>query len=116
MPTQTKITKTKDVHEFKLEHLEHFPETVYERNAVLYTLMANPKRLHILNLLAQEEMSVAELADAVGCRMANISQHLSVLRANKFVFARREGTNIYYRISNPKIVEPCRIFKELYAR
>ena len=37
--------------------LLHFPEPVYEKNAALYRIMANPKRLHILNLLAQKEMS-----------------------------------------------------------
>lgn len=94
--------------------LEHFPKRVYEKNAALYTIMANPKRLHILNLLAQREMTVACLAEAVGCRMSNISQHLAVLRANRFVCFRREGTSVFYSIADPRIVAPCRIFKELH--
>jgi ArsR family transcriptional regulator len=95
--------------------LEHFSQPVYHKNAVLYRIMANPKRLHMLNLLAQKEMSVEELAKEVGARMANVSQHLAVLRANRFVQSRREGTSIFYRISDARIVEPCRIFKDLHA-
>lgn len=94
--------------------LEHFPERVYEKNATLYKIMANPKRLHILNLLAQKEMSVEELAKEVGARMANISQHLNVLRSNRFVASRREGLNVYYRITDPRIVKPCAIFKQIH--
>ncbi len=90
-------------------------QVVFEKNAVLYRIMANPKRLHILNLLATREMTVAELAEALNCRIANASQHLGVLRANRFVHARRQGTSVLYRISDSRIVEPCRIFKELHG-
>lgn len=112
---QLKTPVTNLILEPKNSKLEHFPKKVYERNAILYRLMANPKRLHILNLLAQKEMSVAELAESLKCRMANISQHLSILRANRFVVARREGTNIYYDITDKRIVAPCKIFKDLYG-
>ncbi len=115
MQVITKNAKIPQASEVKKTELEHFPEPVYQKNAVLYRLMANPKRLHILNLLAQKEMSVEELSKEVGARMANVSQHLAVLRANRFVRSRREGTNIFYSISDPRIVEPCRIFKELHA-
>jgi ArsR family transcriptional regulator len=96
------------------KNLVHFPTPVYEKNATLYRIMANPKRLHILNLLAQKEMSVEELAREVGMRMANASQHLAVLRANRFVAARREGTSVLYRITDRRIVEPCSIFKKIH--
>ncbi|OGG42174.1 hypothetical protein A3A21_02115 [Candidatus Jorgensenbacteria bacterium RIFCSPLOWO2_01_FULL_45_25b] len=108
-------TATKSVYGLYYKELEHFPEAVYHKNALLYRLMANPKRLHMLNLLAQKEMTVAELAKELGVRMPNISQHLSILRGNKFVETRREGTSVYYRITDPRIVAPCRIFKELYG-
>ena len=94
--------------------LLHFPETVYNKNATLYRIMANPKRLHILNLLAQKEMSVEELAKEVGARMPNVSQHLTVLRANRFVTSRREGLNVIYRITDRRIVQPCAIFKKIH--
>lgn len=114
MQVITKTAKIPRVAPTGKSQLEHFPEPVYKKNATLYSIMANPKRLHMLNLLAQKEMSVEELAKEVGARMANVSQHLAVLRANRFVQSRREGTSIYYRISDVRIVEPCRIFKDLH--
>lgn len=115
MQVITKTTKPARVGIDPKTGLEHFPQPVYHKNAVLYRIMANPKRLHMLNLLAQKEMSVEELSKEVGARMANVSQHLAVLRANRFVQSRREGTSIFYRISDTRIVEPCRIFKDLHA-
>lgn len=115
MQVTTKQTKAPRVGVDPYTGLEHFPQPVYQKNAVLYRIMANPKRLHMLNLLAQKEMSVEELAKEVGARMANVSQHLAVLRANRFVQSRRAGTTIFYRISDTRIVEPCRIFKELHS-
>lgn len=94
--------------------LRHFSPNVYEKNAALYRIMANPKRLHMLNLLAQREMAVEELAREIGARMANVSQHLAVLRANRFVATRREGTKILYRITDVRIVESCKIFKQIH--
>ena len=102
---------------YKTERKEtgDFPELVYEKSAALYKLMANPKRLHILNLLAKREMTVEELSSALNARMANVSQHLAVLRSNRFVRGRRAGLNVFYRISDVRIVEPCGIFKELHG-
>ena len=110
-----KITTRKTNHITRRLVAKPFSEVVYQKNAVLYRVMANPKRLHILNLLAQKEMTVAELAEELGCRMPNVSQHLTLLRSNRFVEARREGTNIFYRITDARIVEPCQIFKELHG-
>lgn len=94
--------------------LVHFPRPVYEKNATLYRIMANPKRLHILNLLAQKEMAVEDIAREIGARTANVSQHLAVLRANRFVSARRDGVKVLYSITDPRIVQPCAIFKKIH--
>ena len=92
-----------------------FPKEVYQRNAEIYKLLANPIRLEILNIIKTREATVDELSDIVGIRRANTSQHLSILRHLKVVKVRRNGKNIYYRIANPLIVEPCRILKEIWG-
>jgi len=91
-----------------------FPRETYERNAATYKLLANPKRLEILNLLKQKELAVEELVRALKLPKANISQHLAVLRHARLVSVRRNGLSAYYKITNPKIVEPCRILHELW--
>ena len=96
--------------------LSPFPKETYERNAGIYKVLANPKRLEILNILKKREMPVEALVTVVKVRKANLSQHLAILRLNKLVKMRRKGRQIYYSITDPRIVEPCRILHELWQK
>lgn len=92
-----------------------FPRRVYERNATIYKLLANPLRLEILNVLQQNgETSVERMLQILGIRKANLSQHLSLLRHTRTVSVRKDGLNVYYKIVDPRIVEPCRILKDIW--
>jgi len=86
---------------------------IYELHAEICKILANPKRLQILNLLRYKEMSVNELASLMEVREANVSQHLTVMRQKGILIARREGVNIYYRIANPKVIKACDIMREV---
>jgi len=92
------------------------PKAAFRKNAEIYKTMASPKRLEILNILAQGEQTAGSLTKVVGAKKANISQHLAVLRHLGLVKTRRRGQNIYYRIADSRIVEPCRIFYNLSLR
>ncbi|MBI2066176.1 winged helix-turn-helix transcriptional regulator [Candidatus Woesebacteria bacterium] len=96
--------------------LSPFPKETYERNADIYKVLANSKRLEILNILKKGELSVEELTHELGVRKANISQHLAILRLNRLVRVRRDGQRIFYSITDPRIVEPCRILHELWQK
>ncbi|HEY4478187.1 MAG TPA: metalloregulator ArsR/SmtB family transcription factor [Candidatus Paceibacterota bacterium] len=89
------------------------PRSAYERNAEIYKILANSKRLEILNLLREQEMPVEALVKTLGISKANVSQHLALLRHAKLVTVRRHGLNGYYNIIDPRIVEPCRILHKL---
>lgn len=65
---------------------------------ILKTL-ADPTRLRILNLLSHDELSVAELQDALGMAQSRISSQLSVLRQSELVADRREGKKSFYSIA-----------------
>jgi DNA-binding transcriptional ArsR family regulator len=84
---------------------------IFEMQADACLALANPKRLQILNILKDGEMSVARMTEKMGINKANISQHLSILRQKNMLETRRQGTTIYYRISNPKITEACMIMR-----
>ena len=75
--------------------------------------MSNPKRLEIINLLRNGEMSVDELASKMRIRKANLSQHLALMRAKKIVETRREGLNVYYHLTNPKVVKACDTMRQV---
>lgn len=89
------------------------PRVAYEKNAEIYKILANSKRLEILNLLREQEMSVEQLVKTLGIAKANVSQHLALLRHARLVTVRRDGTNGFYTIVDPRIVEPCRILHKL---
>lgn len=92
-----------------------YSKDVYAKNAELYKVMANAKRLEILNLVSNREASVNELSKVLGTRKSNTSQHLAYLRYVGLVTTRRQGKNVFYKITDPRIIEPCKIFNELRA-
>ena len=58
-------------------------------------------------------MTVTELTKKIGIPQANISQHLAILRSNGLVSTKREGNNIYYSISNIKLIRVFDLISEM---
>ncbi len=87
--------------------------SIYEMQAEVCKTLTNPKRIEILNTLRNEEKTVSELVAALGASKANVSQHLAVMRHKGILLTRRAGVNIYYRVSNPKVIEACSLMKEV---
>lgn len=71
--------------------------------ATLFKLLSHPARLAILQLLRGSEECVCHMEAALGLRQAYISQQLMVLRQAGLVADRREGWNVYYRVTMPEI-------------
>ncbi len=79
-------------------------ESFYCLHSEVCKTLANPKRQMILESLRDGEVSVSEIASRTGIPQATLSQHLSIMRSRGVVRARRSGSNIYYTLSNPKIL------------
>lgn len=75
--------------------------------------MANPHRLEIIELLAQGEFSVEQIADQTNLSIANASQHLQVLKVAQLVEINRQGNFIYYRLSNSNVFKAWKALREL---
>ncbi len=88
-------------------------KSIYEMQAEICKTLTNPKRIEILNTLKTEEKTVTELVAALGASKANVSQHLAVMRHKGILATRRDGVNIYYRVSNPKVIDACTLMKEV---
>ncbi len=88
-------------------------ERLFELHAEVCKTLSSPVRLRILNELQDGEVTVGALAKKLGIRQAHVSQHLAVLRQRGVVKTRRDGSNIYYGISNPKIVKACSLIREV---
>src|SRR5256714_9440539 len=72
---------------------------LFEAIAVMGKAFASPRRLELLDLLAQAPRTVEELARASGQSTANTSQHLQALHAAGLVTRTREGTSVRYAIA-----------------
>jgi DNA-binding transcriptional ArsR family regulator len=83
------------------------------RSATVARALGDPKRLCVLESLADGEVSVGDLASKVACQVPNMSQHLAVLRSAGLVTARRDGNTVYYRLSDPRVLEACRLLQSI---
>lgn len=77
---------------------------LYEQVARIGKALASPKRLELIELLAQGEKTVEKLAEQVSIDVRLASAHLKVLREARLVETRREGKFMHYRLSGPTVV------------
>lgn len=90
-----------------------FKDRLFEQFARIGKALASPKRLEILDLLAQSERTVEDLAREAGMSVANTSQHLQELRAARLVEVRREGLYGHYRLAGDGVFEMWRAMRDL---
>jgi ArsR family transcriptional regulator, virulence genes transcriptional regulator len=86
---------------------------LYKLQAELCKTFADPKRLIIISELRHGEKAVGELVEVLQSPQAVVSRHLAILRNRGVVQTRREGLNIYYSLTNPRIVEACDISRQV---
>lgn len=78
-------------------------DRLYEQFARAAKAVASPKRIELLELLAQGEHTVEALAQATGMGVTNTSQHLQVLRQARVVETRKDGTKVFYRLAGEEV-------------
>jgi len=91
----------------------HTTEADRVRAAGIARALADPKRLCIVERLGQGERSVSDLSRDIGCQVPNMSQHLSVLRSAGLVASRREGSTIFYRLVDQRILDAYRLLQQV---
>ena len=83
-------------------------DQVFEQAAEVFRLMSAPMRLKIISALCNGEKNVGELLAEIHTTQPNMSQHLATLFQAGVVGRRREGVQMYYRITNERVVSLCR--------
>src|SRR6266700_773140 len=76
---------------------------MYDQFARVGKALANPARLELLDLLAQGERSVEELAQTAQMKISNTSAQLRTLAGAGLVASRRDGVRIYYQLADPEV-------------
>ena len=88
-------------------------ESFYNLHAEMCKTISKPRRQSILDTIRGGELTVSELIKKTGISQVNLSQHLAILRSKGVVKTRRDGNNIYYSISNIKIIEAYDLISEV---
>lgn len=86
---------------------------VFQSHATLLKVLANPKRLEILQLLRKYSLCVGEMSEMLGLPQANISQHLMILRRFGVLGTERRGKEIYYHIAHKNFVKASDLVREV---
>ena len=88
-----------------------FKDRLYAQFARIGKALASPQRLELLDLLAQGERTVEDLAREAALSVANASQHLRMLREARLVESRKAGLYVYYRLADPSVFELWRALR-----
>lgn len=84
--------------------------------AEFFRVLSNPTRLRILDLLRGGEMTVGEIREELDIEQSTVSQHLAALRTIDFVQTRREGTSMWYSVTDPAIWKLLDVARDIYER
>lgn len=90
-----------------------FKDAIFEQFARVGKALSSGRRLELLDVLAQSERTVEELARETGMTVANASQHLQVLRRARLVETRQEGTYVYYRLADERVFRLWQTLREV---
>lgn len=85
----------------------------YALKADFFRVLGHPARVRILQLLRGEERSVGALQELLELDSSAVSQHLASLRRAGLVASRREGTSVYYRVSDSRTLELLELAKAI---
>jgi len=81
-----------------------FKQQIYPQFARVAQALASDRRLELVDLLAQAPRHVDALAEETEMSVANVSQHLQVLRGARLVETTREGTRVVYRLADESVL------------
>jgi ArsR family transcriptional regulator len=91
-------------------------DPIWSLQAEVMKILASPRRLEILHLLADEPKEVGRLAEEMGITQPNVSQHLAVMRAAGIVEAQRDGREVRYRLTDPEVIDACNMMRGVLLR
>ena len=90
------------------------PEALRTFKAQIFQALAHPTRIAIVEALQDGELSAGKLAELLHLEQANLSQHLSVLRAKNVLVNRKVGNQVYYAVRDPVLVRVLSLLREYF--
>src|SRR3954451_24368557 len=90
-------------------------DALYEGFAEVAKAMASGRRAEIVDVLAQGERSVEEIAEELDQTVANTSHHLRAMARSGLMTTRRDGTRIFYRLADDRVAELFAAMRDVAA-
>ena len=87
----------------------------FRKGADVFKALSNANRLLIVDALSKGERSMADLTELVELDMSTVSNHLSVLRSVGLVTDERRGTQVFYTLKNPCVMNIFRCLDDFHA-
>jgi len=88
-------------------------KSIFKLQADICKIFSNEKRLEIINLIKDKEMSNRDIMRETGLSKVSMTQHMNVLKSKGVIVSRREGQQLFYSIANPKIIQACTLMREV---
>ena len=89
---------------------------IFEMQCEICKALGHPLRIAIVDLLKDDETSATDLIAELGLSKANLSKHMAMLVHGGIVEARKEGRQIFYRLTDPDIHKACTIMRSILYR
>src|SRR3989304_5359444 len=86
---------------------------LYEHHAEMCKVFSNATRLMILNALRERETTVAAIAEQLGMALGPVSPHLLMMKQRRVLASRKQGTQVFYRLANPKMLQAFDLMREI---
>ncbi|HYT86428.1 MAG TPA: metalloregulator ArsR/SmtB family transcription factor [Burkholderiales bacterium] len=83
-------------------------DPVFNTVAGYFGVLAEPTRLKIMHALCLGEKTVNQVVEETGATQTNVSRHLALMHRHGVVTRRKEGTQVFYNVADPTMVELCR--------
>jgi DNA-binding transcriptional ArsR family regulator len=86
---------------------------IYRLKADFFRLLGHPVRVRVLELLRDGEQTVGDLQAALDLDSGGTSQHLTTMRRQGILESRKAGTNVYYRVKDPRTFQLLAVSREI---
>ena len=94
----------------------HLRREVHQLHAEICQALSDPTRILILYELRESAKKVGELAEAINVTQPTVSRHLKVLRERRMVLAERDGTTVYYRLADDRVIQALDLLRAMLAQ
>lgn len=86
---------------------------IYDLHADICKTLGHSLRIEVIDLLENKELCFTDILDVTGGLKSSLSQHLSLMVNKGILVVRKEGKCNYYSLSSTKVVEACRLMREV---